>query len=162
MIVKQPTAELTRLDSSLLRVAAQAQASDGRLDQVAASLGLSSEEEALAAVAATMGLDMVDLSQVEVEPELLESFPVKLIHHHEVFPLVLRDNDLVLATSNPFNVHAIDAVSAATGWTVTPVVALPDELSKLIKSYLGVGAETIDGLLAAITEATAAAKASVA
>ena len=28
-----------------------------------------------------------------------------------------------------------------------PVVALPNELSKLIKSRLGVGAETIDGLI---------------
>jgi len=148
MIVKQPIAESTRLGTDLLQIARQAQATDGRLDQVVSRLGFGTEEEALSAVATTLGLDLVDLSQVEVERELLESFPVKLIHRFEVFPLVLHENDLVLATSNPFDVHAIDAVSAATGWAVTPVVGLPDELSKLIKSYLGVGAETIDGLLA--------------
>jgi general secretion pathway protein E/type IV pilus assembly protein PilB len=148
MIVKQPAADFARLGTQLLQVARQAQASDGRLDQVATRLGYGTEEEALTAVAATLGLDVVDLSDVEVKPELLKAFPVKLIHRYEVFPLHLDDNDLVLATSNPFDVHAIDAVSAATGWTVTPVVALPDDLTKLIRSHLGVGAETIDGLMA--------------
>ena len=115
---------------------------------MASRLGFGTEEEALSAVAATLGLDVVDPSQIEVEGELLESFPVKLIHRFEVFPLSLQGNELVLATSNPFDVHAIDAVSAATGWSVTPVVVPPDDLAKLIKSYLGVGAETIDGLMA--------------
>ena len=49
---------------------------------------------------------------------------------------------------DPYDLPALDAVSAATGWSVTPVLAPPAELAKLIKTHLGVGAETIDGLLA--------------
>jgi general secretion pathway protein E/type IV pilus assembly protein PilB len=48
--------------------------------------------------------------------------------------------------------HALDAVSAAVGMSVLPVVALPDELGKLVKAQLGVGAETIDDLIAASAE----------
>ncbi|MEA1951547.1 MAG: ATPase, T2SS/T4P/T4SS family, partial [Planctomycetota bacterium] len=58
------------------------------------------------------------------------------------------DGSLVVATGNPFDLHAFDAVSAATGMSVFPVVVLPDELAKLIKRHLGVGAQVIDGLVA--------------
>ena len=53
-----------------------------------------------------------------------------------------------VAIANPFDLHAIDAIHAAVGGRVIATVAHPSELGKLIKSYLGVGAETIDGLLA--------------
>ncbi len=71
-----------------------------------------------------------------------------MIHRHGIFPLSIEDGSLVVATGNPFELHAFDAVSAATGKSVFPVVALPDELTKLIKRHLGVGAQVVDGLVA--------------
>ena len=50
--------------------------------------------------------------------------------------------------SNPFDVQAADAVSAATGLFVMTSLALPHEVAALIKSHLGVGAQTLDGLMA--------------
>jgi len=152
MIVKQPTIENLQLGPDQLQRARQAQAVDGRLDCVANELGFATAEEALSAVAAMLGLDVADASDLEADASLLGSFPVKLIHRFGVFPLQLEDDSLRMAISNPFDLHAIDAVSAATGWTVTPVVIPPDDLSKLVKSHLGVGAETIDGLLAQTEE----------
>ena len=142
--------ERTTFDAHKLRVARQAQASDGCLGSVLSELGCATEEEALLGVSQTLGLEYVDLTTTEIHLDLLKSFPVKLIHRHSVFPL-RRDEpsgSLVVATGDPFDLHAIDAVSTATGQSVVAVVALPDELAKLIKSHLGVGAETVDGLLA--------------
>ena len=45
--------------------------------------------------------------------------------------------------------YPLDELSAATGLTVVPVLASREEIAKRIKSHLGVGSETIDGLLAA-------------
>lgn len=59
---------------------------------------------------------------------------------------------MVVAMGNPFDLPAMDAVSAATGQSVLPVVVLPDELGKLIKTHLGVGAETVEGLMAQQTD----------
>jgi general secretion pathway protein E/type IV pilus assembly protein PilB len=140
--------ETSALDGQALQLARQAQAADGRLDTVARQLGFASEEEALRAVAHTLGLEMVDPSETDVDLALIEKFPVKLIHRFNLFPLRREGDSLVVITGDPFDLHALDAVGAATGSSVTAAVALPSELAKLIKSNLGVGAETVDGLLA--------------
>jgi general secretion pathway protein E/type IV pilus assembly protein PilB len=135
-----------------LQLAREAQASHGRLAHVAGELGCASEEEALMAVGRALGLQVIDLTQTEVDLTLLDRFPLRLIHRHEIFPVRREDGMLIVATGDPFNLNALDAVSAATGQSVTAVLAMPEELSKLIKSHLGVGAETIDGLMAQTEE----------
>jgi len=148
MIPMESQSETGALDARQLLIAREAQSANGRLAPVAAELGFASEEAALRAVAESLGCAFVDLSGVEVDLSLLDAFPVRLIHRYDVFPICEADGSLLVATGNPFDLHAIDAVSAATGRSVDPVVALPDDVAKLIKTHLGVGAETIDGLIA--------------
>jgi general secretion pathway protein E/type IV pilus assembly protein PilB len=125
----------------------EALASGRRLDQVLAELGIA-EENALSAVGEALGFETIDLAHAEIDRSLLEKFPIKLIHQHQIFPVAWKDESLVVATGDPYDLQSLDAVSAATGWSVTPVLATPAELAKLIKTHLGVGAETVDGLLA--------------
>jgi len=148
MIIAKTAPPKGVLSARELSVARQAQESDGRLDQAAAELGFASEEEALEAVGRALGMEFVDLATVKIDLSILHDFPIKFIHRHGVFPIGRRDGSLVVATGNPFDLHALDAVSAAVGTSVLPVVALPDELAKLVKAHLGVGAETIDDLIA--------------
>lgn len=154
MIVNRPTtlaesdATVPYLTPDQLSAAREAHASGGRLEDVAPMLGCESESQVLAAVARTLGLDTVDLSEAKADLALLEGFPIRLIHRFQVFPLWMQRGSLVLAVSDPFNLHAVDAVSSATGWSVTPAVVSTDELSRFIKRHLGVGAETIDDLVA--------------
>jgi general secretion pathway protein E/type IV pilus assembly protein PilB len=136
------------LDAQEFQIARDAQLNHGSLDKVAVTLGFSSEESAVKALAATLGLDFVDLSTIEPDLSVLDKFPVKLIHRYGVFPIRRSEGSLVVVTGNPFDLHALDAVSAAAGCSVIPMVALPWEVAKLVKSHLGVGAETIDGLIA--------------
>jgi general secretion pathway protein E/type IV pilus assembly protein PilB len=127
-----------------------AQKSEGRLSQVAAELGYAtdSEEDSLRVVANAMGLALVDLGSAAVDLSLLDKFPLRLIHKHGVFPLRVEHGSMVLAISNPLDLHAVDAVAAAVEMSVVPVLAAPADLAKLIKTHLGVGAETVDGLVA--------------
>jgi len=121
----------------------------GRLSTILTQLGARSEEEAFHYLALTLGMRLLDLSKTEVDENVLQTFPMKMVHRYGVFPVGYDpDGSLVVATGNPFDLYAIDAISATVKVPVTPVVALPSELAKLIKTYLGVGAETIEGLLA--------------
>jgi len=124
------------------------------LVQLAAEMGFATpaEEDAIRALADAMGMEVVDLNSARVDLALLKNFPVKLIHRYTVFPLRMQEGSLVLAISNPFDLHAVDAVGAALGVSVLPVLAVPGEVAKLIKTHLGVGSETIDGLLAQYEE----------
>jgi general secretion pathway protein E len=144
----QLVSEPRLLDAREFQIAREAQVTHGSLDKVAGILGFPSEELAVRSVAATLGLDFIDLSTTEPDLSVLGNFPVKLIHRFGVFPLHRSEDSLVVVTGNPFDLHALDAVGAAAGCSVVPVVALPWEVAKLVKSHLGVGAETIDGLLA--------------
>ena len=138
----------THLDVRQLDVARVALESDGQLDQVALELGFDSEDEALCAVGEALGMEFVDLTATEVDVSVLSAFPVKLIHRYGVFPIGRRGRSLVVATSNPFELHALDAISAAVGVSVIPVVAAPDELARVGNTHLGVGSETVDDLIA--------------
>ncbi len=109
--------------------------------------GLLTETQALTALGAKVGMDFVDVTTANLDLSLLKSIPQKLIHRHMIFP-IRRDGDAVMiATSDPFDVYSIDAVSTATGWVVEPVLAERVEIAKLIKTHLGVGSETIDSLV---------------
>jgi len=148
MIVVKSTPQKRVLSAHELILARHAQQSDGRLDQVAADLGFASEEDALRAVGRALGMETIDLATASIDLSILQDFPIKFIHRYGVFPIGRREGSLVVATGDPFNLHALDAVSAAVGMSVLPVVALPDELAKLVKTHLGVGAETVDDLIA--------------
>ena len=46
------------------------------------------------------------------------------------------------------DLYALDEASAATGLAVVPLVAEKNEIAKLVKKHLGVGSETVEGLMA--------------
>jgi general secretion pathway protein E len=154
MIINQPPLS-TRSDVAApvlspdqLHAAKVAHAAEGRFEGVARELGCDSEREAFSAVAHSLGLEVGDLTSVTPDLTLLESFPVRLVHRFHIFPLGMRRGSLLLAVSDPFNLHAVDAVSSATGLNVMPVLVPAEELGKFIKRHLGVGAETIEDLVA--------------
>jgi type II secretion system protein E len=123
-----------------------------RLIEAAIGLGFVTEEAALRAVGKEVGIDFLDLSDAEVDLSLLKCFPQKLIHRQSLFPIRRDHGQLVVATSNPFDLYPLDEVSAATGFSVMPVLAARNEIAKLIKKHLGVGSETVDGLVAATVD----------
>jgi general secretion pathway protein E/type IV pilus assembly protein PilB len=135
------------LDERQLELTRQSCTNRDRLDQVAVRLGFVREEDALRALGERIGLPFVDLNQSEVDLSLLEGFPSRVIHRFAVFPIRREEGTLVVATSDPFDLYALDEVSAATGTSIRPALAVADEINKLIKKHLGVGSETIDGLL---------------
>jgi general secretion pathway protein E/type IV pilus assembly protein PilB len=137
------------LDQRQLELARSAQSEGMRLDQAAVGLGLISEEAALKALGDEVHIPYVDLSEEEIDFSLVKTFPPKFIHREGIFPIRQKNGCLVVATSDPFNLYPLDEISAATGRSVVPVLASRAEISKLIKAHLGVGSETIDGLMAA-------------
>lgn len=125
----------------------QANGDGASLIEKAVALGYVREDAALRALAEEVGLEYIDLRDTEVDLSLLLGFPHKLIHRQSLFPIRRDNGQLVVATSDPFDLYPIDEVSAATGLSVVPVLASRSQISALIKKHLGVGSETVDGLL---------------
>lgn len=115
----------------------------------AVSLGYVSARDALSAIADEVGLEFVDLRTAEIDLSALNEFPQKLIYRHSLFPIGWEDGCLKVATPDPFDLYPLDEACAATGKTVTPIIAERSEISRLVKKHLGVGSETVEGLVAA-------------
>ena len=149
IVFAEKPADVLKLNAVQMRIARAALADGDRLQQATLNqLGARTEEIALVAIAAKLGVPVVDVAKSEIPSDVLENFPIKLVHRRNVFPLGRQaDGSLLVATSNPFDLSPIDEISAATGLPTVPGLVLPSELAKLIKSRLGVGAETIDGLM---------------
>jgi general secretion pathway protein E/type IV pilus assembly protein PilB len=122
------------------------------LSAVTSEFGFSTDLQALQSIAHSLGMTVVDLSKVTVDRSILEGFPVRLIHRHAIFPIDRSSSSIRIVVSNPFDVQAADAVAAATGLFVMSDLALPHEAAMLIKTHLGVGAQTLDGLMAQAAE----------
>jgi len=135
------------LDPEQLEKSRQGVGEGTNVVNVAIDLGYVDEEVALRALAEEVGLDFIDLAQVDVDLSLLETFPSKLIYRQYLFPIARNNGQLEVATSDPFNLYPIDEASAATGLSVVPLLASRSEIDKLIKRHLGVGSETVDHLL---------------
>ncbi|MCA9183639.1 MAG: type II/IV secretion system protein, partial [Planctomycetales bacterium] len=140
------------LDSDQLQQLREQSLGAGELVNTAIGKGMVDEEPALRALGEELGMEFVDLRNAEVDLEVVKSFPQKLIYRHSLFPLGRSNGSLTLATSDPLDVYALDEASAATGLTIVPVVAERAEIARLMKKYLGVGSETVEGLMAAREE----------
>ncbi len=136
------------LDQRQLELARRAQSTSMRVDEAAVQLGLLTEEQALRALGQRLGLDYVDLTETQVDLSLLPVFPARAIYRESLFPISQTNGRLVVATCDPFNLYPLDELATATGKSIIPVLAARSEISRLIKTHLGVGGETVDGLLA--------------
>src|SRR5262249_3323097 len=134
-------AELDRLKE------AQAAAPAKPVHVILIERGFAKEEHVLAALGEEFGMDVVDLTKVNVEPDVLKSMPLKLVHRRTVMPLSRENGTLVVATGDPFDVYSLDELQTLTGLQVQPVLASPREIARLIKTHFGVGGETVTAMV---------------
>jgi len=136
------------LDEQQLQSTRSALSEGSDLVDTAVQLGYFREREALEALGEEVGLEYIDLRETDVDLSLLTDFPQKLIYRESLFPIRRVNGSLIVATNDPFDLYPLDEVSAATGLSVVPVLAGKQEIANLIKTHMGVGSETVEGLIA--------------
>ncbi|MCL2348516.1 MAG: GspE/PulE family protein [Planctomycetaceae bacterium] len=119
-----------------------------RPDQLAVERGIVPEEKVLLALGDEFGIDYVDLSKADIDVDVLKTFPTRFIHRERLFPIERKNGTLTVAVSDPLNLYPLDEIASVTGKQIMPVLALKGEIEKLIKRHLGLGSETIEGLVA--------------
>src|SRR3954470_3277618 len=135
-------------ETDLPRLAEAQKAAPGKpVHELLIEKGFAKEEDVLAALAEEFGMELVDLTQVAVEADVLQSMPLKLVHRRTLMPLSRHNNTLVVATGDPFDVNALDELQTLTGLQVQSVLASPREIQRLIKTHFGVGGETVSAMV---------------
>src|SRR5436305_3901146 len=84
-------------DADLPRVeVAAANAPDRPLHELIIENGYAKEDDVLRELAEEFGLDMVDLTQIQVEPDSIKSVPLRLVHRRNLMPISRNNGTLVV------------------------------------------------------------------
>jgi general secretion pathway protein E/type IV pilus assembly protein PilB len=131
------------------RRAEEAQASEPSrpIHEILLERGIGNEFHILTALAEEFGLEFVDLSHANIEAATLAVMPTRMVHRKGLMPVSRNNGTLVVATSNPYDVYALDELQTLTGLEIQPVLGSPREISRLIKQHFGVGGETVQALV---------------
>ncbi len=110
-----------------------------RLGRALINLGLIQERVLMTELARQHGVRCVDLADLFVPAEVLRLVPEKVIRTHRVFPIALstetRRGPLIVATSEPQNLIALDEVAFASGKAVTAALASELEIERCIERH---------------------------
>ncbi len=87
--------------------------------------------------AALLNIPYIDLSNYEVDPEVLELIPADVAREFQLFPLFRIDGTLLLAMTNPKDVKAIDKVTRLTQLDVSPALSSNESVQEAIDKYYG-------------------------
>jgi type IV pilus assembly protein PilB len=118
------------------------------LGQVALSMGMISEEQLTQALAEQMGLQVVNLSEVVVPPEVLAHVTEPMAQLYRIVPVSFRDNTLTVAMCDPQKLSVIDELRSFLGYDVRAVVASEKDVLRALERYYAGGGESVEQLIA--------------
>ena len=118
-----------------------------RLDQALLRLGAVGERDLLEVMSEQLGMPTVDLTSVAIDVETLRSLPARLVYRKHMVPVSRDNGSLTVATCDPFDLYAFDEIRLLTGLEVRPALAPEREILNVIKTYYGVGGETLDEMM---------------
>jgi type IV pilus assembly protein PilB len=116
--------------------------------QIALHMGLVSEEQLAQALAEQMGLQVINLSDVVIPPEVLAHVTEPMAQLYRIVPVSFRDNTLTIAMCDPQKVSIVDELRSFLGYEIRAVVAPERDVLKTLERYYQGGGESVEQLIA--------------
>ena len=130
--------------------ASQEQRRVGRsMGRVLVDQGVLTESNLVAALAAQIGLDFIDLGDVLIDPSAVALVPGAVCRRHMLVPVRFVEGKLVIAMADPANVIALDDVRTIAQVDLKPVVSTRGDVMAAIARAYRAGDE-LDSLSSAI------------
>ena len=118
------------------------------LGKVLVKMGLITERKLLETLAVQQGIPFLDLREVKIPEKVIKDIPAKFPWHYKIMPINMEGNVLTIAISDPFDMWPIDDLETHLDCRVEKVLATSSDIQEAIKKYYGVGANTIESILA--------------
>ena len=118
-----------------------------RIEHCLVRLGFIDERDYLEIYGEQLSIPLIDLTEVEIDQELLKLAPSKVVHRDRVIPIDRHNGSIRVATNNPFNLYAFDELRMLMGAKIETVLATSEEISRVIKQYYGVGGHTVEEMI---------------
>ncbi len=116
------------------------------IGKILVSLGHIEKADLARALARRLRLDFMELSERDVDKGVATLVEQKVLRKHGAVPLRIENNRLVVAMSDPTNIFALEDLTMITGYPITPVVALEDEIQRVHNKIFAMSEEVSEFL----------------
>ena len=108
-----------------------------RLGETLIDEGIITERQLINALTEQLGVDFIDLTELELDPELVNLVPRGLAKKYSVVPVRVRGDELSLAMADPLNFIATEEVGAASRKRIIPMIATQSAVDHAISDLYG-------------------------
>jgi len=131
LLVQEDLISPEQLETAL----AEQKVSGGRLSYHLSRLGYLEESELADILSRQYGVPSINLSEFEIDPELIKLAQREIVEKYKVIPISRADSSLIVAMVDPSNILAIDDLKFLTGYNIEAVVATEDSIMNAIEKY---------------------------
>ncbi|MBI5906193.1 MAG: Flp pilus assembly complex ATPase component TadA [Deltaproteobacteria bacterium] len=121
--------------------AAKSQQSGEILSETLTRLGAATESAVLKAFQGFLGVEMVDLREMTIHPEVVRFLPRDLCEKNRMLPVRLDGKQVDIAMADPSDIVKCDAIEQITGLKVIPLLARSAEIKEQLRKIYGERAE---------------------
>lgn len=126
LLIEEKLVSTENIDKAL-----QLQATTGRrLGSILIDKAWVSEANLLNILGKQLGIPYIHLRQGLWDPSVMSILNPEICKRYQVFPLFKVHKKLVLATSDPQDLHTFDEIRKVTGLTIKPVLAKSEEIAR--------------------------------
>ena len=122
------------------------------LGQIAMGMGLVNDDQLAQALAEQMGMQVINLSDVVVPPEVLSYVTEPMAQLYRIIPISFKDETLTIAMCDPQKLSILDELRSFLGYNVRAAVATERDVLRALERYYAVGGESVETLIAGMEE----------
>lgn len=117
------------------------------LGKIAIEMNMINEEQLVQALSEQMGMQVVELGDVNFTQEILRSISESMAQLYRVVPIALDGNRLTVATCDPQNIMIQDELRSLLGMDIRVVIAAESDLKKCLDRNYNSDKDTIQGII---------------
>lgn len=114
------------------------------LGKILVDKGFIEEKKLYQILSEQFGTKFINPNSINILTEVIEKISSKLATHYKLIPVDFKDDTIVVATNNPFDIDKFDHLKLLLKHNIEPVLATETDINDAIKRYYGLGAETIE------------------
>ncbi|HEX7896273.1 MAG TPA: ATPase, T2SS/T4P/T4SS family [Planctomycetota bacterium] len=122
----------------------------GVIGEILVDLGYVGKEEILLALAAQRGMEVVDLDELEIPPEVIAKVPATMAKNYNVVPIKFDGRVLTVAMSNPNDVNVQDDLRSNLRLDIQGAVASEEGVQRALEKYYAHQQESLDGVISSM------------
>jgi type IV pilus assembly protein PilB len=107
----------------------------GTLGTNLVAMGILTEQQILEFVGRQLNVDVVELGNGELNPEIVKIIPADVARKFNVVAVKKNGNTLTVAAADPTNIFVLDSIKFVTGFNVKPVIAAEESIREAIGEH---------------------------